>query len=77
MFWRVDANLFNLEDLVKNIEKMHNIAIERHASSHDLGLIEQSLEHMYVCIRAPVSSFQLCSLCPGVEIVRRRLHTGV
>lgn len=50
MFYSVDSNLYNVEEIVENTEKML-IRVEKnekHLSEQDIALAQESLHHAYV-----------------------------
>lgn len=50
MFYSVDSNLYNVEEIVENTQKML-IKVnddEKHLTEHDIALAREALYHAYV-----------------------------
>lgn len=50
MFWSVDSNLYNVEELVENTQKMllKVNTNQKHIREDDLALAREALHHTYV-----------------------------
>lgn len=46
MFWAVDQNLYNVDELTKNAEDQLQRAIERDSSPEDISLLREALVHV-------------------------------
>ncbi|THH11563.1 hypothetical protein EW146_g8002 [Bondarzewia mesenterica] len=50
MFWHVDDNFFNVDELVKHIEEMVERAIRRQVPPEDIAMIRQSAKHVKLAV---------------------------
>lgn len=48
MFWSVSDNLYNVDQMIKNMEANIKAAKDRNVSDSDLVLLNVSYHHMYV-----------------------------
>lgn len=48
MFWHIDEDAYNIDELANNVDKMVQTAIERDSSPEDMEMIRHSAKHVYV-----------------------------